>query len=79
MENSPGEELGFNKDIKPLFREKDRTAMKGAFDLWNYDDVVRHAPAILGAVRTGAMPCDGAWPPERVATLQRWVEGGTRP
>jgi hypothetical protein len=22
------------------------------------------------------MPCDGAWPPERVAVFRRWVEAG---
>jgi hypothetical protein len=71
--------LGYNVDIKPLFREKDREAMKGAFDLWNYDDVVRHAPAILNAVSSGKMPCDGAWAPERVAILQQWIEAGTPP
>ena len=53
MENSPGEELGFNKDIKPLFREKDRTAMKGAFDLWNYDR--RRSP------RAGDLRCGQDW------------------
>jgi hypothetical protein len=71
--------LGFSEDIKPLFRSKDRDAMKGAFDLWSYDDVVKHASAILAAVRSGKMPCDGAWPTESVELLQRWIEGGTAP
>jgi len=22
------------------------------------------------------MPCDGAWPPERVAVFERWIRGG---
>jgi hypothetical protein len=79
MQNGHGEHLGFNEDIKPLFREKDRTAMKMAFDLWSYDDVVRHAPAILSAISSGKMPCDGAWPAEHVATLRRWIEAGTPP
>jgi hypothetical protein len=71
--------IGFAADIKPLFREKDRDAMRAAFDLWNYDDVVAHAQAILGAVESGKMPCDGAWPADHVATLRRWIEGGTTP
>ena len=33
--------MSFETDIKPLFREQDRTAMLGRFDLWNYDDVDR--------------------------------------
>jgi hypothetical protein len=69
--------IGFDKDIKPLFREKDRDAMKGAFDLWDYADVVKHAQAILGALRSGKMPCDAAWPADRVALLAQWVEAGT--
>ena len=35
--------LGFEADIKPLFRDKDRDAMRRAFDLWSYGDVVAHA------------------------------------
>jgi hypothetical protein len=71
--------MGFDTDIKPLFREKDRTAMLSAFDLWKYDDVVKHANAIVEAVSAGTMPCDGRWAPEHVDTLRRWVEGGTPP
>jgi hypothetical protein len=33
------EPISFERDIKPLFREGDRQAMKWAFDLWSYDDV----------------------------------------
>jgi len=67
---------GFETDIKPLFRERDRQAMQSRFDLWSYDDVSRHAEAILGRLRDGSMPCDGAWPPAQVERFQRWVEGG---
>jgi hypothetical protein len=66
----------FETDIKPLFRESDRSAMLSRFDLWSYDDVSENADAILHAVRAGYMPCDGAWPSERVDLLQGWVEGG---
>jgi hypothetical protein len=68
--------VGFDADVKPLFREGDRRAMLSAFDLWSYDDVSEHADAILRAVATGSMPCDGEWPPDQVAVLRRWVEGG---
>ena len=46
------------------------------FDLWKYDDVAKHAQAILDQVKSGAMPCDEAWSKERVAVFARWVEAG---
>jgi hypothetical protein len=67
---------GFETDIKPLFRERDREAMQFRFDLWSYDDVSGHADAILRRLREGTMPCDGAWPPAQVDVFQRWVESG---
>ena len=74
----PGEDepVGFEEHIKPLFRERDRKSMKAAFDLWSLDDVIRHADAILERLEDGSMPCDGAWPAERVAVFRRWVEEG---
>jgi hypothetical protein len=73
---SPSEAPSFETDIKPLFREKDRDSMSSHFDLWSYDDVVRNADNILDRVRAGTMPCDGAWPEDRVELLARWVESG---
>ena len=67
----------FERDIKPLFRESDRRAMLFRFDLWSHDEVSAHADAILGAVRAGAMPCDGAWPKEKIELFQGWVDAGT--
>jgi len=67
----------FDSDIRPLFRESDRKAMMAAFDLWSFDDVKANADAILGAVRSGSMPCDMQWPGEQVDLLQRWIDGGT--
>jgi hypothetical protein len=76
--SSPGEggKLSFEQDIKPLFREKDRDSMLAAFDLFDYADVVEHADAIVGALRSGQMPCDGAWPAAQVDKLQRWIDMG---
>jgi hypothetical protein len=68
--------IGFEKDIKPLFRAKDRDSMKGSFDLWDYADVARVAQAIFEAVSTGKMPCDGPWPPAQVELFSRWMKGG---
>jgi hypothetical protein len=75
---SPGDdgELGFERDIKPLFRTKDRESMLQAFDLFDYADVVEHADAILGSVRSGRMPCDGAWSAEQLGKLQQWIDMG---
>jgi hypothetical protein len=69
-------DVSFEADIKPLFREKDRDSMRKAFDLWSFDDVQVHAAAIAAAVKKGSMPCDGAWPPDRVELFDRWVEQG---
>ncbi|HWD56174.1 MAG TPA: hypothetical protein VG346_13695 [Acidimicrobiales bacterium] len=76
---SSKETVSYETDIKPLFREHDRESMKRAFDLWSLDDVRAHAAAILERVKNGSMPCDGAWPPERVQLFQRWVDNGTAP
>jgi hypothetical protein len=72
----PDEPVEFEKHIKPLFRERDRKSMQFAFDLWSYADVSAHAEAILERVRNGSMPCDGAWPQERVDVFARWVTAG---
>jgi hypothetical protein len=76
---SPGEgaKLSFERDIKPLFRTKDRDSMLQAFDLFDYDDVVERADDIVGALRSGQMPCDGAWPAADVDKLQQWIDAGT--
>ena len=71
------ETLGYENDIKPLFREKDRERMSFAFDLFTYDDVKENADAILERLDEGSMPCDGAWPDDHVALFRRWVESGT--
>ena len=76
MSTTTTEPPSFEQDIKPLFRESDRRAMQFAFDLWSYDDVNEHADAILGRLRSGTMPCDGAWPKDQVEYVQRWIESG---
>ena len=73
-----GEPMSFERHVKTLFRQRDRQSMRFAFDLWAYDDVKANAHAILERVRNGSMPCDGAWPPERVEAFERWVTTGMR-
>jgi hypothetical protein len=74
--SSGSEPISFEQDVKPLFRERDRESMKRAFDLWSYDDVAQNSDAIVGRLRDGSMPCDGAWPPEQVDVVQRWIDAG---
>jgi CDGSH-type Zn-finger protein/truncated hemoglobin YjbI len=75
----PDETVSFAAHIKPLFRERDRQSMTFALDLWSYDDARAHAADILQRLSNGSMPCDGAWPAERVAVFKRWTESGFQP
>jgi hypothetical protein len=68
--------IGFDSDVKPLFRELDRTSMLRHFDLWSRDDVVANGDAILGRLKAGTMPCDGAWPAQRVSLFEQWLAQG---
>ena len=70
------EPMSFQEDVKPLFREGDREVMRFAFDLWSAEDVSTHAEAILDRLEAGTMPCDGAWPADRVAVFRRWIDAG---
>ena len=68
--------VSFDADIRPLFRDRDREAMRRAFDLFSREDVLAHASAIEAQLKAGTMPCDGAWPADRVALFASWVEQG---
>ena len=70
------EAVSYAKHVKALFRRMDRESMKFAFDLWAHADVKRHGAAILARLEAGTMPCDGAWPRERVEVFRRWVDAG---
>ena len=67
----------FTTDIKPLFRDKDRTSMLGRFDLWSWPDVRDNAPAILQVLQAGTMPCDGQWSADDINLFARWIASGT--
>ncbi|MBR1158509.1 CDGSH iron-sulfur domain-containing protein [Bradyrhizobium elkanii] len=69
----PGENVQFEQHIRPLFRPMDRSSMLFAFDLWKQEDVARHCQQILARLEAGTMPCDGAWPAERVALFAHWA------
>ena len=70
--------VSFAEHIRPLFREKDRASMLFAFDLWSHADVSANADAILERLEAGAMPCDGAWLPDRIDVFRRWIDAGKR-
>ncbi len=76
-----GKQPTFENDVKPLFRERDRGAMVSVaqFDLWSRDDVAEHSQEILQRLESGSMPCDEAWPEERVAIFRQWVGAGMPP
>jgi hypothetical protein len=74
----PDAPISYDEHIRPLLREDDRESMLFAFDLWSYEDVSANAIAILEKVSAGAMPCDGAWPSERVELFRRWMDTGMR-
>jgi CDGSH-type Zn-finger protein/truncated hemoglobin YjbI len=67
------EPLSYKRHIRALFRQRDRDSMRFAFDLWSHEDVSSHADAILARLQAGTMPCDGAWPPERIEAFKRWI------
>jgi len=71
--------VSFDAHVKPLFRPKDRASMTFAFDLWSCTDVQAHAEDVLDRLRNGTMPCDGAWPDDKVDVFRRWIESGFQP
>jgi hypothetical protein len=66
----------FARDIRPLFRDTDVDEMKFAFDLSHYDDVKNNAEGIYDRLADGSMPCDGAWPDERIELFRHWMDEG---
>jgi hypothetical protein len=76
MAEMAGGPVGFDADIRPLFRESDVRAMRFAIDLRSYDDVCAHADDILERLRAGDMPCDDPWPTDRIDLFERWVRAG---
>ncbi len=73
--------LSFAKDIRPLFRDNpDVSTMQNfGLDLSSYSDVKVKAHGILAALLKGTMPCDGAWPAERLALFKKWMDEGMAP
>lgn len=70
------DELSFERDIRPLFRDEDVDSMSFAFDLSSYEDVQDNADAIYERLAEGTMPCDDAWEPEHVERFRAWMDAG---
>jgi hypothetical protein len=68
--------VGFERDIRPLFRDKDVESMSSAFDLSSYEAARANAARILATVAEGSMPCDGPWPAERLELSRGRVDAG---
>ncbi len=73
--------LSFAKDIRPLFRDTpDVDSMKEyGLDLSSYFKVMAQAENIYARLQDGSMPCDGAWPEDRIALFKRWMDDGMAP
>ena len=73
--------LSFAKDIRPLFRDTpDVDTMKPlGLDLSSYDDVKGKAAGIYAVLENGSMPCDGAWPKDRLSLFKKWMDEGMAP
>ncbi|MHB8398003.1 MAG: hypothetical protein ACYDCI_03620 [Candidatus Limnocylindrales bacterium] len=67
---------GFQRDVKPLFRDRDRPSMAVVFDLWSYDDLRKNAAAIARMTEAAAMSCDRTWPRDRTRLFRAWLDGG---
>lgn len=73
------DQVTYEQNIRPLFRDRDIKSMAFAFDLSSYDDVCTHAEAIYKRLAAGTMPCDGAWPAEDVERFRAWIDTGSPP
>lgn len=71
--------VGFERSIRPLFREMDRESMLSSFDLWDVEEVRVNATAILERLEAGDMPCDGAWTRDQVELFSSWVATDMKP
>lgn len=81
------ETTSFQRDIRPLFTERDIQGMKKAFDLGKYDDVKKFAVPIYDRIRGiggAVMPPpppkgEGPWPQSRIELFAKWMADGFQP
>jgi hypothetical protein len=74
--------LTYAHDIRPLFRDGDITCMarRGIMlgDV-NWMCVLANANKVYGALSSGSMPPDDAWPQDRIDRFKAWIDGGLKP
>ncbi|WP_328929936.1 hypothetical protein OG429_38740 [Streptomyces sp. NBC_00190] len=70
----------FELHIRPMFRATDKAHMGFAFDLWDYNDVVANADAVLARLQSDMPPTatGGPWPEEWITLFQRWKDGARK-
>jgi hypothetical protein len=82
-----GKPTSFQREIRPLFTDRDIHAMSKAFDLSSYDDVKAHAVAIHDRIRGiggAVMPPptprgEGPWPQANIDLFAQWIADGYQP
>jgi hypothetical protein len=63
-----------------MFRNSDIETMQNySLNLSSYNEAKKKIQPIHATLAEGTMPCDGAWPKDRVAALQRWMDEGMAP
>lgn len=70
----------FELHIRPMFRATDKAHMDFAVDLWDYDEVVANADAILARLQSDMPPeaTGGLWPEEWITLFRRWKDGARK-
>jgi hypothetical protein len=77
----------YQRDIRPLFTERDIQGMKKALDLGKYEDVKKFAGPIYDRIRGiggAVMPPppprgEGPWPQSRIDLFAKWMADGFQP
>ena len=72
-------DVGFARDIRPLFSDRDVGSMSSRFDLSSFDDVRANAELIYERLADGTMPCYGPWPADNVERFRTWIDSGFAP
>jgi hypothetical protein len=74
--------LGYDHDIKPLFRDRDVACMNPRripLRDPNWMCVPANAALVYARLFNKTMPKDGPWPPERIAMFKQWMDEGCNP
>jgi hypothetical protein len=75
-------DLGYEHDIKPLFRDMDVACMNPRHiplrdAIWMC--VPANADRVYARLFNKTMPKDGPWPPDRIALFKQWMDQGYKP